>query len=225
MYKIIGANQAEYGPVSTEQLRQWITEGRVNAQTLAQAVGETGWKPISSYPDFAGSFPSAQAAPPPPLTGAPHVISGAPPAFSPASSSPDGRAHAENEVSGPAIGLMVVGALGIANGIISIIIHLTGITFNSLNNMNGMNNPQMMQFMQFGSGALGIVFALLKIILGIFVIFGALKMKALQQHSLAIGAGIVAVIPCISPCCCVGIPIGIWALIVLNKPEVRSYFS
>ncbi|EEF59880.1 DUF4339 domain-containing protein, partial [Pedosphaera parvula] len=56
MYKIIGANQTEYGPISVDQLRQWITEGRVNAQTLAQAEGETGWKPISQYPEFAGSF-------------------------------------------------------------------------------------------------------------------------------------------------------------------------
>ena len=38
MYKIIGANQTEYGPVSAEQIRQWIAEGRVNAQTSAQAA-------------------------------------------------------------------------------------------------------------------------------------------------------------------------------------------
>ena len=30
MYKIIGADQKEYGPVSIEQLRLWITEGRVD---------------------------------------------------------------------------------------------------------------------------------------------------------------------------------------------------
>ena len=33
MYKIIGADQKEYGPVTAEQLRQWIAEGRVNGQT------------------------------------------------------------------------------------------------------------------------------------------------------------------------------------------------
>jgi hypothetical protein len=31
-------------------------------------------------------------------------------------------------------------------------------------------------------------------------------------------------VPCISPCCLVGLPIGIWALVVLNKPEVKSSF-
>ena len=33
MYKIIGADGNEYGPITTEQLRQWLAEGRVNAQT------------------------------------------------------------------------------------------------------------------------------------------------------------------------------------------------
>ncbi len=36
MYKIIGADGKEYGPVTSEQVRQWITEGRANAQTKVQ---------------------------------------------------------------------------------------------------------------------------------------------------------------------------------------------
>jgi hypothetical protein len=66
MYKIIGADQKEYGPVSVEQLRQWIAEGRVNAQTLVRPEGETEWRPVSAYPEFgqaAGASPSPTAAP------------------------------------------------------------------------------------------------------------------------------------------------------------------
>jgi hypothetical protein len=37
-------------------------------------------------------------------------------------------------------------------------------------------------------------------------------------------ASILALAPCISPCCLVGLPIGIWALVVLSKPEVKSSF-
>jgi hypothetical protein len=33
MYKIIGADGNEYGPVNDEQIRQWIAEGRANEQT------------------------------------------------------------------------------------------------------------------------------------------------------------------------------------------------
>jgi hypothetical protein len=68
MYKIIGADQKEYGPVSAEQLKQWVTEGRVNAQTLARLEGESEWKPLSAYAEFADILRSV---PPPgaPLPG------------------------------------------------------------------------------------------------------------------------------------------------------------
>ncbi|MST94173.1 MAG: NINE protein [Pedosphaera sp.] len=66
MYKIIGSDQKEYGPVTAEQLRQWITTGRANLQTKAQPEGGTDWRPLAEFPEFAG----AAAAPGlPPLTG------------------------------------------------------------------------------------------------------------------------------------------------------------
>ncbi len=66
MYKIIGSDGREYGPVTTEQLRQWIATGRANLQTKAQPEGGTDWRPLAEFPEFAG----AAAAPGlPPLTG------------------------------------------------------------------------------------------------------------------------------------------------------------
>ena len=52
MYKIIGADEKEYGPITTDQIRQWITEGRVNAQTKVCAEGTQDWKPLGSFPEF-----------------------------------------------------------------------------------------------------------------------------------------------------------------------------
>lgn len=73
MYKIIGADGKEYGPVSAEEIKQWIREGRAVAATQAQAVGGTGWKSLSEFPEFAGCFGAAAAPPPsvvmPPLGG------------------------------------------------------------------------------------------------------------------------------------------------------------
>ena len=76
-----------------------------------------------------------------------------------------------------------------------------------------------------GSGVAGIFIAIIQVAVAIFILYAALKMKGLQQYGLCIAASIVAMVPCISPCCCIGIPIGIWALVVLNKSEVRDYFS
>ncbi len=52
MYKIIGADGQEYGPITSEQLRQWIAEGRANAQTKVLVEGATEWKPLNSFSEF-----------------------------------------------------------------------------------------------------------------------------------------------------------------------------
>jgi hypothetical protein len=56
MYKIIGADGGTYGPATVEQLRQWIAEGRANAQTQTLTEGATGWKALGALPEFAGHF-------------------------------------------------------------------------------------------------------------------------------------------------------------------------
>lgn len=53
MYKIIGGDGQQYGPVSAEQLWEWIASGRANAQTMAQREGEADWKPLSQFAEFA----------------------------------------------------------------------------------------------------------------------------------------------------------------------------
>ncbi len=62
MYKIIGADQKEYGPIPADQIRQWIAEGRLNGQTAGQAEGSPEWRPLSEFPEFAdalGAMPMA----------------------------------------------------------------------------------------------------------------------------------------------------------------------
>jgi len=54
---------------------------------------------------------------------------------------------------------------------------------------------------------------------------GASKMQSLTSYQFAFTAAILAMVPCLSPCCLLGLPFGIWALVVLNKPEIKSQFS
>ena len=68
MFKLLGTDQKEYGPVSADQIRQWITQGRANARTQLQAAGSTDWKPLADFPEFADALrpvaaPAAQSAP------------------------------------------------------------------------------------------------------------------------------------------------------------------
>jgi hypothetical protein len=67
MYRIIGADGREYGPVTADQVREWITEGRVNSQTRVLAEGTAQWKPLTEYLEFAPML--ARTAPPLPAPG------------------------------------------------------------------------------------------------------------------------------------------------------------
>jgi len=67
MYKIIGIDGRQYGPVNAEQLRRWLAEGRVNAHTLVQMEGAAEWKPLSAFPEF---LTELNAGPPPVISAA-----------------------------------------------------------------------------------------------------------------------------------------------------------
>ena len=67
MYRIIGADGREYGPATADHIREWIAEGRVNAQTKALVEGGALWKPLVEYLEFAPLL--ARMAPPLPAPG------------------------------------------------------------------------------------------------------------------------------------------------------------
>lgn len=65
MYKILGADHKEYGPATAEEVRLWIAQRRVHAQSLAQAQGTNAWQPLSFFPEFAAALAGLAPASPP----------------------------------------------------------------------------------------------------------------------------------------------------------------
>src|SRR5262245_7191598 len=57
------------------------------------------------------------------------------------------------------------------------------------------------------------------------IFLGGTKMKQLTGYGWAIAASILSIIPCTNSCCCAGVPIGIWALMVLLNADVKLAFS
>jgi prepilin-type processing-associated H-X9-DG protein len=57
MYRVLGADGKEYGPVTGAVLRQWITQGRAHAQTRVLAEGSAEWQTLASAPEFEALFP------------------------------------------------------------------------------------------------------------------------------------------------------------------------
>lgn len=122
----------------------------------------------------------------------------------------------QDKVNGPGIALMVIGGLTILYAFVSI----------PLNLMNLRNNPQIDQM---GAGVMYAIIAVAVLILlavGVTILMGGMKMRALQNKTLVTVASILAMIPCCVGLCCVpGLPIGIWSLVVMNDPQVKAAFT
>jgi len=215
MFKIIGADQKEYGPVSTAQIRQWITDGRLNAATRAQREGTTDWQPLSAFEEFADLFGVAPA--PTPAAGAP-----AAPVMPSAPIPTASREIALSAIKIPAIFLIVIASIGIALYCLAFLGHLTG---QNMNRDLSELPPQFQRWAQQSQGPRALLTDVLALLLNAAVLFGAIRMLRLQGHTFAIITCIIAMIPC--NCCCFipMIPFAIWALVVLNKPEVKSQFT
>jgi hypothetical protein len=63
MYRIIGADGREYGPISADQLRRWISENRANAETRVLVEGSAEWRTLGSLPEFSMLFVTARPQP------------------------------------------------------------------------------------------------------------------------------------------------------------------
>ena len=207
MYTIIGADQKEYGPITEAQILQWISEGRVNGKTLAKVEGGA-WKPVATFPELAAHLPQAPST---------LAAGSSPPEAIPGA----GREAALSQVKGPAIGLMITGILGIVLTLVGIAIQAAG--FNPFGNQLPPMDPQMERIVRALEGSQTITSLLSLVVYGL-VLFGAIKMRNLQSYGLCMAASILAILPCSCPVCCAGIPLGIWALVVLAKTEVSSQF-
>jgi hypothetical protein len=125
---------------------------------------------------------------------------------------------AESMVGAPAIGLLVVAVIGIFYQLFSIVMNLLGTGIGAFSAASGDSAGMGSLF----SGVVGLVFNVIWLLLSGLVIFGALKMKKLESYSLSMAAAVVAALPCTSPCCVLGLPLGIWAIVVLVNQDVKS---
>ena len=209
-YTIIGGDQKPYSSVTADDIRRWIADGRLNAQSLMREENDTEWRPLSAFPEFADAL-AASSAPPPPFS-------------SPVAATSGGRDAALQLVKGPAIGLKVTAIVGLVLVAVGLVINVLTLNGSHIG-LQQINDPQMQKLFNTLGGGLGIVQNIIGGVVGVVVLLGAAKMQKLQSYQFALTASIVAMVPCISPCCVFGLPFGIWALVVLNKPEVKSQFS
>lgn len=60
-YKIKGTDGAEYGPVSAEELQQWVAQNRCTPKSLVEVDGSGEWVPLATLPKFQDAFAASPA--------------------------------------------------------------------------------------------------------------------------------------------------------------------
>jgi len=127
--------------------------------------------------------------------------------------------EAQSRVKAPAIGLLVAGIVDLA-AVFFLLVEFVAI---------------LLSYQTFSAGAtthppgissrllffLPLCVALLAA--GVVILFGAFKMQRLKSYGLSVAASILAMIT--PPGLLVGLPFGIWALIVLNLREIKAAFE
>jgi hypothetical protein len=122
-------------------------------------------------------------------------------------------------ISAPATALLITGVLGLCIQTLGVLYCLAQMTlgFHIAN-----QGPEMAPLMV--STGLNLFFGSIGVVVSIVVIVGAMKMKKLENYSLAMVTAVISTIPCLSPCCVLGLPFGIWAMVVLNENSVKAAF-
>jgi uncharacterized membrane protein len=65
-YFIIGGDGKEYGPITEGNLRQWVAEGRINAQTQTRTDADPSWRALGTFPELSDIFNTPPTIAPPP---------------------------------------------------------------------------------------------------------------------------------------------------------------
>ncbi len=129
----------------------------------------------------------------------------------------------QNKVKGPAFALIVLGVLGILGAIWGFISPTDPEVIRNALEQGNMDAEQVDMTIGFVSKfAVGI--NIVQLAMAGLLVFAGSQMLKLKSWGLAVTASIVAMIPCW--CCCIlGVPVGIWALIVLLDKDVKAAFQ
>jgi hypothetical protein len=128
-----------------------------------------------------------------------------------------------NKLKGPAIGLIVTGALNGAIGLLTILSGLLRLSGIMGKEARIHDEAEKLGYMV-GTG-LGYGVGFLSLLFAPVIVLGAVKMMRGQSRGLAMTAAVLSLVPI--TCCSfpLGMIFGIWALVVLRSADIAAYFS
>lgn len=119
---------------------------------------------------------------------------------------------------------MVFGGLSVLYGIYGLV--SGGASSEQMSQMLSDPNlpPAAKDFIRAMAGPGAKVLGLLGMTMSGLLIFGGMQMRNLKSYGVAIAACVVGMLPC-TGCCCITLPLGIWTLTILMRPEIKSSFT
>jgi serine/threonine protein kinase len=179
-----------------ERRYQQASQVKSDVETIATTAGPAGASVPPPPPFYTAAAP--QATPLPPGSSAQPITLNS------------------SVVTIPAIGLVVVGVWKLFSAITAVSV-LSSLSHGWLSNLIGPGAS----FLPFHSPFFGWSVGITKAVPALLMIYGGLQMAQLRSYAWSIAAGIMGIISC----SLLGIPLGIWALIVLNRADVRQAFA
>jgi len=135
------------------------------------------------------------------------ISSGGPDTVSYRPAADDEMETVRQHVRAPGIGLMIAGLINCSIALLLLL------SWSIVSVSSSLTSPGSVV-----TGSIGIILAAM----GLLTFVGAQRMMRLQSYGLAVAAGVLQLVP--SPGALLGLPIGIWALVVLTRHEVHVAF-
>jgi hypothetical protein len=119
----------------------------------------------------------------------------------------------------PAVGLVITSSFWLIILVVALVLNLF-----YLLGLAQMNVQQGGDFLGEAAMPMNLVGIMLMAFVTSCVLYGSLSMMQRRNYGVAVTAAVLSVLPCFSPCFIVGIPFGLWALLLLFRPEVKYGF-
>jgi putative Mn2+ efflux pump MntP len=129
----------------------------------------------------------------------------------------------KSKVQAPAIALIVLGALGVLLMLFSLVAPQDPEAMREAFLEADMDSATVDKMVD-GMTRFSVLSNVIGLAISALVIVAGARMLQMKNWALAVTASIVAMVPCW--CCCIlGIPIGVWSLIVLLDKDVKAAFG
>jgi hypothetical protein len=137
-------------------------------------------------------------------------------------------ASAREAINLPAIAMIVMAGLGFLLSLPGLFGSGQSEALNSMINNGSMPREQaeaLAKFAAVSGGVMGKLFTLFSMALNGFIVYAAVKIRNLQNHHLGVAASIGLMLPIAGCCCCLGLPLGLYTITILNRPDIRAEFK